>query len=153
MNNYKLDAENIYTLKLSSDAYYYITQGEDMLDDANLKEVEELTKRFPFGFEPVIDSFEADEQTGIISINVMPYILNEAFDMFWQATKYFQYRALWVDDMHIKVWRYNSKLNTSDEVGILPIKINAYNKKYFSITPSFGKQETILFLDGFVLNK
>lgn len=71
MAKYILDNEGAEIMRLSNDAFLYLTQEEEPLDEDNLIEARQLYEEFPLGFE-ITDYRYAD--SGEVIVKIVPYI-------------------------------------------------------------------------------
>lgn len=68
---YVLDNKSADVMRISNDAFLYLTQEEEPLDDGNLLEAQQLYEDFPFGFEIVSHKYVED---GLVEVIIVPYI-------------------------------------------------------------------------------
>lgn len=68
---YILDSKGAEIMRLSNDAFLYLTQEEEPLDEDNLLEAQQLYEEFPLGFE-ITDYRYADN--GEVIVKIVPYI-------------------------------------------------------------------------------
>lgn len=68
---YILDNKGAEIMRLSNDAFLYLTQEEEPLDEDNLLEAQQLYEEFPLGFE-ITDYRYADK--GEVIVKIVPYI-------------------------------------------------------------------------------
>lgn len=71
MAKYVLDNKGAEIMRLSNDAFLYLTQEEEPLDEDNLLEAQQLYEEFPLGFE-ITDYRYADN--GEVIVKIVPYI-------------------------------------------------------------------------------
>lgn len=71
MAKYILDNKGADILRLSNDAFLYLTQEEEPLDEDNLLEAQQLCEDFPFGFEITSHKYVED---GLVEVIIVPYI-------------------------------------------------------------------------------
>ena len=71
MAKYILDNKGAEIMRLSNDAFLYLTQEEEPLDEDNLLEAQQLYEEFPLGFE-ITDYRYADN--GEVIVKIVPYI-------------------------------------------------------------------------------
>lgn len=71
MAKYILDDKGAEIMRLSNDAFLYLTQEEEPLDEDNLLEAQQLYEEFPLGFE-ITDYRYAD--SGEVIVKIVPYI-------------------------------------------------------------------------------
>lgn len=70
MAKYVLDNEGAEIMRLSNDAFLYLTQEEEPLDEDNLIEARQLYEEFPLGFE-ITDYRYVDN--GEVIVKIIPY--------------------------------------------------------------------------------
>lgn len=70
MAKYVLDNEGAEIMRLSNDAFLYLTQEEEPLDEDNLIEAQQLYEEFPLGFE-IVDYRYVDN--GEVIVKIIPY--------------------------------------------------------------------------------
>lgn len=70
MAKYILDNEGAEIMRLSNDAFLYLTQEEEPLDEDNLIEAQQLYEEFPLGFE-IVDYRYVDN--GEVIVKIIPY--------------------------------------------------------------------------------
>lgn len=70
MAKYILDNEGAEIMRLSNDAFLYLTQEEEPLDEDNFIEAQQLYEEFPLGFE-ITDYRYADN--GEVIVKIIPY--------------------------------------------------------------------------------
>ena len=93
MAQFKLDYSKAQTIQISNDAFFFITEEEEPLDEENLEEAQEILSMFPNGFY-VEDKDDWDE--------------------YQDLTKYLQMQIKWLDANHIRAWLYNCKKGTRE---------------------------------------
>jgi hypothetical protein len=71
MAKYILDNKGAEIMRLSNDAFLYLTQEEEPLDEDNLLEARQLYEEFPLGFE-ITDYRYTDN--GEVIVKIVPYI-------------------------------------------------------------------------------
>lgn len=80
---YKLDATKSQTLQISNDAFWYLYQEDEMLDESNMEEAKEVMQLFPFGFIIKEDFKVVEDETDLIECTFIPYI--EDIDIKWDG--------------------------------------------------------------------
>ena len=111
--NYKLDLEKAVTLQISNDAFWFLYQDEEMIDEDNMEEAEEVLSMFANGFVIKDDYKIVDDEPDLIECTFIPYV--EDKDMNWDG----EYTA------------FNSKSIRSD---VVLFKIINHNKCYIRWT-------------------
>lgn len=71
---FTLDPSKAVTMQISNDAFFYLRDEEEPLDESNLEEAEEIQSMFPNGF--VIDgNWEyVEDEPDTIQVTFIPYI-------------------------------------------------------------------------------
>lgn len=78
---YKLDPSKAQTWLISNDAFFWLKDEEDPLDESNLEEAEEILAMFPNGF--VIQDNWKYTEPDTIEATFIPYIESE--DIVWDG--------------------------------------------------------------------
>lgn len=130
---YILDYSQAQSFQLSNDAFFYLLQDEEPLDEDNLEEALEIMELFPNGFE-IQDNWQAVKDTDLIEAVFVPY-RPEIFkyDEYFELTKYQQLQIKRLDNKQVKIWRTDSQKNLRDELGEFSILINKYGLEYLQI--------------------
>ena len=104
---YKLDPSKKRSFQISNDAFFYIRDGEEPLDELNKEEALEVLEMFPYGFE-LGEDWEYIEGTDLVQVNFTPY--KNGPDGFYRLSRvwYFQYEWL-VPYEVVKIWFYNTE--------------------------------------------
>ena len=69
-----LDKSKAVTLQISNDAFYYLRDGEDPIDEENLNEVYEIQEMFPNGFQ-IQDNWSIVECIDdLLEVTFIPYV-------------------------------------------------------------------------------
>lgn len=137
MTQFRLDYSKVKTLQISNDAFFFITEEEEPLDDKNLEEAQEILSMFPNGFY-IEENWKFVENSDLIEAAFIPYVKDEEdYDEYLDITKYMQLQIKWLDQNHIRVWLYNSQKNIKEVYGDFKVYIDEHGHKYFHT----GKQE------------
>lgn len=75
---FQLDNSKSVELQLSNDAFFYLLQEDEMLDDSNMEEANEVMSMFPNGFI-IQDNWEYIDDD-LINAIFIPYIKQKSFD-------------------------------------------------------------------------
>lgn len=75
---YRLDPLKAQVRILSNDAFFWLKDEEEPLDEENLEEAEEIMKLFPNGFV-IKDDWSYDEEDSV-KATFIPYVLDEHSD-------------------------------------------------------------------------
>lgn len=139
MAQFKLDYSKAQTLQISNDAFFFITEEEEPLDEANLEEAQEVLSMFPNGFY-VEEGWTRVEDSDLIEAVFVPYIEDaDDYDEYQELTKYIQQQIKWLDADTIRVWWYNSQTGTRELRGDFKVYKNRFGRKCFH-TGEQGKE-------------
>ena len=100
---YKLDYSKKQVLQLSNDAFFYLKEEDDPLDEDNLDEAIEIIGMFPNGFH-IDDDWKYVEDSDMVEATFIPYI-----DAGWQCDEYidlfngWQLQIKWADNNEARV--------------------------------------------------
>ena len=131
MAQFRLDYSKAQTMQISNDAFFFITEEEEPLDEENLEEAQEVLSMFPNGFY-VEENWKPVEDSDLIEATFIPYVEDEDdWDEYQDLTKYLQMQIKWLDANHIRVWWYNSQKGTRELQGDFKVYINQYGHKCF----------------------
>lgn len=109
MSQFKLDYSQKRKMQISNDAFFYLLEDEELLDEKNLDEAQKILALFPHGYY-IEDNWKAIEGSGLIECTFVPYIENDVdFDEHQELTKYIQQQIKWLDANTIRVWWDNSQ--------------------------------------------
>ena len=147
---YSLDYSKAETLQLTNDAFFYLYQGEELLDEGNMAEVEEVLSMFPNGFE-VEESWAEVPQTDLIAAVFIPYIEERLnYDEYDELCKGYELQIKWLAPELIQVWRHNRRAGTRIECGPFEVRTNQWGNRYFEIPSVSNRQPSIFFLKHFI---
>ena len=110
MAQFKLDYSKAQAIQISNDAFFFITEEEEPLDEENLEEAQEVLSIFPNGFD-VEDKDDWDE--------------------YQDLTKYLQMQIKWLDANHVRAWLYNCQKCTRELQGDFKVYTDKYGHKCF----------------------
>lgn len=131
MSRFRLDKSQALELQITNDAFFYLLEEEEPLDEANLEETQEILTMFPNGFV-IEESWKPVEDSDLIEATFIPYIADSAdYDEYHGLTKYIQIQIKWLDTTHIRVWWYNSETGTRELQGDFKVYVNEYGLKCF----------------------
>lgn len=138
MSLFILDTTRAIELQISNDAFFYLLEEEEPLDEANLEEAQEILAMFPNGFV-VKDGWKPVEDSDLIEAIFIPYVAdNTDYDEYFELTKYMQLQIKWLDASHICAWWYNAKAGTRELQGDYRVYTNENGLKCFHT----GNQDT-----------
>lgn len=131
MAQFKLDYSKAQTMQISNDAFFFVTEEEEPLDEENLEEAQEILNMFPNGFY-VEENWKSVEDSDLIEATFIPYVEdNDDWDEYQNLTKYLQMQIKWLDTNHIRVWWYNCQKGTRELQGDFKVYTNQYGLKCF----------------------
>ena len=117
MAQFKLDYSKAQVIQISNDAFFFITEEEEPLDEENLEEAQEILSMFPNGFY-VEENWKPIEDSDLIEATFIPYVEDEDdWDEYQDLTKYLQMQIKWLDTNHVRVWWYNCQKGTRELQG------------------------------------
>ena len=124
MAQFRLDYSKAQTMQISNDAFFFITEEEEPLDEENLEEAQEVLSMFPNGFY-VEENWKPVEDSDLIEATFIPYVEDEDdWDEYQDLTKYLQMQIKWLDANHIRIWWYNCQKGTRELQGDFKVYIN-----------------------------
>lgn len=131
MAQFKLDYSKAQTMQISNDAFFFITEEEEPLDEENLEEAQEVLSMFPNGFY-VEENWKPVEDSDLIEATFIPYVEDEDdWDEYQDLTKYIQMQIKWLNANHIRVWWFNNQTGTRELRGDFKVYTNKYGLKCF----------------------
>ena len=142
--NYKLDYSKAETMQLSNDAFFYLLQEEEPLDEENLDEAQEIFAMFKHGFY-IEDNWKTVENSDLIEATFVPYVEDDAdFDECCDLTQFIQLQIKWLDASHIRLWWYYIKTGARELRGDFEVYTNKYGNRCFQ-TGDYTKGKGCLF--------
>lgn len=131
MSQFRLDYSQQQTMQISNDAFFYLLEEEEPLDEENLEEAYEILALFPHGFN-IEENWKAVEDSDLIECTFVPYIEDDMdFDEYEELTKYLQQQIKWLDANTIRVWRYNLQTGARELRGDFKVYTNKFGHKCF----------------------
>lgn len=131
MAQFRLDYSKAQAMQISNDAFFFITEEEEPLDEENLEEAQEVLSMFPNGFY-VEENWKPVEDSDLIEATFIPYVEDEDdWDEYQDLTKYIQMQIKWLDANHIRVWWFNNQTGTRELRGDFKVYTNKYGLKCF----------------------
>lgn len=106
---YKLDYSKKQVLQLSNDAFFYLKEEEEPLDEDNLDEANEIISMFPKGFH-IDEGWKYVEDSDMVEATFIPYIDDDwQFDEYIDLFNGWQLQIKWTDDRtQVEIRYYNS---------------------------------------------
>lgn len=131
MTQFRLDYSKAQTMQISNDAFFFITEEEEPLDEENLEEAQEVLNMFPNGFY-VEENWKIVENSDLIEATFIPYVEDEDdWDECQELTKYVQAQIKWLDENHIRMWWHNRQKGTRELQGEFKVYADRYGSKCF----------------------
>lgn len=127
---YKLDYSKAQTLQLTNDAFFYLRDEEEPLDEDNLEEAQEIMQMFPCGFI-IKDDWSTVDDSDLIEATFIPYVEED-----WQMDGYidmfnnWQIQIKYLNASQIKI-RYYSPVKEPWGEQICDINYNDQGRPYF----------------------
>lgn len=105
---YKLDYSKKQVLQLSNDAFFYLKEEEEPLDEDNLDEANEIISMFPKGFH-IDEGWKYVEDSDMVEATFIPYIDDDwQFDEYIDLFNGWQLQVKWADDRtQVEIRYYN----------------------------------------------
>ena len=106
---YKLDYNKKITIQLSNDAFFYLKDGEELIDDANADEVAEIIAMFEFenGYY-IEDSWQYVNDSDLIEATFVPYVEEQwDFDEYIDLFNGWQLQIKWLNTELVRARLYN----------------------------------------------
>lgn len=131
MSQFRLDYSQKQIMQISNDAFFYLLEEEEPLDESNLEEAQEILAMFPNGFY-IEEDWKTVEDSDLIECTFVPYVEdNMDFDEYEELTKYIQLQIKWLDTNRVRMWQYNSETGTRELQGDYQVNINKFGHRYF----------------------
>lgn len=130
---YKLDYDKAITLQLTNDAFFYLKNDEEPLDEENIEEAIEVQNMFPHGYV-IEDSWKEVPDTDLIEAIFIPYVQVNDFercDAYLNLAQDIRLELKYLKNNRIKVWWVNDRKNLRNLYGEFDIQINKYKLEYF----------------------
>lgn len=106
---YVLDYSKQRTMQISNDAFFYLLEEEEPLDEENLAEAYEIYALFPNGFY-IREGWKAVEDSDLIECVFVPYVKDDMdFDEYENITNYVQQQIKWIRPNLVRLWWYNTQ--------------------------------------------
>lgn len=131
MSQFRLDYSQKQEMQISNDAFFYLLEEEEPLDEENLEEAQEILAMFPRGFY-IEDNWKAVEDSDLIECTFVPYVESDMdFDEYEELTKYIHQQIKWLDANTIRVWWYNLQTEARELRGDFKVYTDKYGSKCF----------------------
>lgn len=144
MSQFRLDYSKAQAMQISNDAFFFIAEEEEPLDEENLEEAKEVLSMFPNGFY-IEENWKPVENSDLIEVTFIPYVEDKNdYDEYLDLTNYKQLQIKWLDKSCIKLWQYEIKTGVREFCGEFKVHTNKYGHKYFHT----GKNQNAEFIPG-----
>lgn len=122
---FRLDNTKAITLQLTNDAFYYLKEDEDPLDEDNLEEALEVLSMFPNGFE-IEDNWKPVEDSDLIEATFIPYIeVNEDYDMSCRMAQGYHWQIKFTrENRYVKLWSFKESTNERVYMGEFQLRMS-----------------------------
>lgn len=131
MANYSMNYDHAERVIIPNDAFFYMKDDEPMIDEANMKFVHEINRRFQNGFHIDDDWCYLDERNGLIEALFIPYEEDE-----FQYNLYIDLFNNWYLQINLDgissecTVRYANTCKPPLEPEVCKILYNDYGKQY-----------------------
>ena len=123
----ELNEANAVVLQISNDAFYYLLNGEDPLDDANLEEASEVISMFPRGYK-ISDNWKPIDNSDLIEAMFIPYtevMSHNDHDAYYEAAKDFEFQIKLVDNNRfVEMWSFAKSTGKRNYIGKYELRYN-----------------------------
>lgn len=107
MSQFILDYSLKKTMRVSNDAFLYLLEEEEPLDEKNLEEAHKILLAFPYGFY-IDENWKVLGNSGLIECTFIPYTKNDiSFDEYENITNNIQQQLKWLNPNCVRIWWYN----------------------------------------------
>ena len=131
MSQFRLDYSQQQTMQISNDAFFYLLEEEEPLDEENLEEAYEILALFPYGFN-IEENWKAVEDSDLIECTFVPYVEDDMdFDEYEELTEYLHQQIKWLDANTIRVWWYNLQTGARELRGDFKVYTNEFGHRCF----------------------
>lgn len=131
MSQFRLDYSQKQEMQISNDAFFYLLEEEEPLDEENLEEAQEILAMFPHGFY-IKEDWKTVDDSDLIDCIFIPYVEDDMdFDEYQELTNHIQQQIKWLDANTIRVWWYNMQNGARELRGDFKVYTNNYGNKCF----------------------
>lgn len=128
---FRLDYTCRQTMQISNDAFFYLLEEEEPLDEENLDEAHEILAMFPNGFY-IEEDWKAVEDSDLIECTFIPYVEDDMdFDEYQNLTDKLQQQLKWLDSNTIRVWLYSMQNGARELQGDFKVYTNKFGHTCF----------------------
>lgn len=113
---------------LSNDAFYYLSEGEEPLDEANLDEAERIAAMFPDGYKITCLGHAGDK--GCFECDIVPAKADEEPEHVIPLTRHIQLHLNYIGADRVKVMWVNTYNHIRELYGEFPVHTDAKGRKY-----------------------
>lgn len=127
---YKLDYSKKQVLQLSNDAFFYLKEEDDPLDEDNLDEALEIIEMFPNGFH-IDDDWKYVEDSDMVEATFIPYVDDEwQFDEYIDLFNGWQLQIRYIDNKQRVEIRYYNPTKEPFGQQICDVELNDDGRPY-----------------------
>lgn len=106
MTRFELNYGQKRVMQITNDAFFYLLEEEQPLDDINLEEAQEIIAMFPNGFY-IEENWKTVENSDLIECSFIPYVkIDFDFDESIELTRHIQGQLKWLDKNTVRFWWY-----------------------------------------------
>lgn len=131
MTQFKLEYSKKQKMQISNDAFFYLLEEEEMIDEKNLGEAQKILEMFPDGFY-IEETWKPIKNSGYIECVFIPYVEKDIdFDKYLQLTSNTQMQIKCTSADTIKAWFCNVNTGEREFQGEFKVYTNDYGHKCF----------------------
>lgn len=131
MSQFRLDYSQKQEMQISNDAFFYLLEEEEPLDEENLEEASEVSEMFPHGFY-IEENWKAVEDSDLIECVFVPYVEDDMdFDEYMDCGPYLQEQIKWLDANTIRAWWFNNQTGVRELRGDFKVYTNKFGHRCF----------------------
>lgn len=146
------DYEHIIELQLSNDAFFYLLNEDEPLDESNIEEAYEVMDMFPYGFI-IKEGWKSVEDSDLIEAAFIPLAPVKSviadYDEYFEATSNLWLCIKWLDATHIDAFWYTLNSGKHEIAGRFEVYTNNYGKRCFQTGDYTKGKGSLFFLDKF----
>lgn len=127
---FKLDYAQKRIMQISNDAFFYLKDDEEPLDDSNIDEALEILNMFPNGFY-IEENWAYVNDTDLVEASFIPYIEEAwSFDEYIDLFNDWQLQIKWLEDKEAVTIRFFNPTKEPFGNQICKVKYNENGKPY-----------------------
>lgn len=125
---FRLDNSKALTLQITNDAFFYLKEDEDPLDDNNLDEASEVLSMFPNGFE-IAEDWKPVEDSDLIEATFIPYVEDDDYDASEELAKGYFWQIKFTQGYRfVKAWLFRESTGKRFYRGEFELRYNSNGK-------------------------